>query len=164
MARGVAASPITRTCSLNGPTNPVAITVTTGSLMYLDSRCSSSRASWDGVFDQRQRQAAIGAYRYGHAQLGVAPHEDVELVARSNDVFARRQGRSRRRRRQGGPGMAPGHEQPGGQAYSAVQSAVHPALLLLSHNGDYEKYRTTVHRERPRFPIPARSGITAKPL
>ena len=43
-ARGCAASPMTRTCSLNGPTNPSAMTVTTGSLMYLDRRCSSSRA------------------------------------------------------------------------------------------------------------------------
>src|SRR6516165_7767704 len=47
--RGWAASPMMRTWSGIGPTKPSTITVTSGSLIYLASRCSYSRARAVGV-------------------------------------------------------------------------------------------------------------------
>ncbi len=51
------------------------------------------------VFDQRSGDLAVRADRDGHRQLGVAPHHDVDAIARPDHVVILRVGSSHRRRR-----------------------------------------------------------------
>src|SRR4051794_12014234 len=69
-ARGVVASPTTRTCDANGPTKRVGITVTFGSVIYLASRFSTSRASSAGVFPVAMTSWTSGIERRPSGRTG----------------------------------------------------------------------------------------------
>ena len=98
--------PITRICSLTGPTKVVTTTVTTGSRMYLASAFSMSRASAvevlpcaDQVIDQGRRDLAVRPHRHRHRQLRIAPDDDVHGVERPDQVVVVGRGGLGRRRR-----------------------------------------------------------------
>ncbi len=67
---GFAASPMTRICSLDGPTNVVTTTVTTGSRMYLPSAFSISRASWVGDLPSAGRSSTSGVVTLPSGRTG----------------------------------------------------------------------------------------------
>ena len=60
--------------------------------LFVFARKSSRRlADRHDVFDERDRDAAIRPHRHGNRQLGVAPNEDVQAVARTDAIFRRRE-------------------------------------------------------------------------
>ncbi len=105
---GLVASPITRICSLVGPTKVVTTTVTTGSRMYLPSAFSMSRDSCAGVLSSADRSStsgradlAIGSHGNRHGQFRIAPDNDVDGVQRTDLVIVIGRGSYPRRRRIG---------------------------------------------------------------
>ncbi len=67
---GLVASPMTRICSLLGPTKVVTTTVTTGSRMYLPSDFSMSRASAVGVLPSAGRSSTSGVVTFPSGRTG----------------------------------------------------------------------------------------------
>jgi hypothetical protein len=83
-----------RTCCEKVPWNLSTITETSGLETYSVSLPLMSSASCAGrladgghVGDQRRRDAAVWAHLHLRAELGIAPHEDGELVERADDIL-----------------------------------------------------------------------------
>src|SRR5262249_113971 len=55
-------------------------------LLHVAGELRRSLADRDHVLYQRSGDLAVGAHRHGHRQLGVAPHEHLQRVTRTDDV------------------------------------------------------------------------------
>jgi len=96
---GLAASPMTRTCSPAGPAKLVTMTVTTGSRMYLTSSFSMSRSSSVGVFPQASRSSINGVVIRPSGRTGTTARRSRSSRAWTSGPASGRRSRRPRPRR-----------------------------------------------------------------
>ena len=109
MTCGFAASPMTRICSLAGPTkvgddhgDDGIADVFAQRLLELARQLRRRLAARQNIVDQRSRHLAVGPHRHGERQLRIAPYDDIERIERPDDIVMihrREIARSRRIRR-----------------------------------------------------------------
>ena len=63
--------------------------ISTESLFVFASERGRRLADRDDVFDERDRKTPIRPHGHGYRQLWVTPHEDVQVVARTDAVLGR---------------------------------------------------------------------------
>ena len=91
-------------------------------LLHLTRQLSRCLALCNDFFHQRRSHLAVWPHRHDHGQLGIAPDNDVQLIARANQVGVVVRGcHLGRRRRQGGRACAGAQKQGGSHSQATAK-------------------------------------------